>query len=465
MFFLTLIMITVSLVVVGITIYILYSAAFDENRERLVETAKSQARLIEAVARFDAAHEIADPGSYPEGTAKATLSQIIDAHRHYKGFGKTGEFTLARREGDNIVFLLRHRHHALEHPRPVPFDSVLAEPMRRALSGQPGNVVGLDYRGKTVLAAYEPVAELNLGIVAKIDLVEIREPFVRAGIVAICSALLVVLVGAVLFIAISSPMIRRLEESEARLQQMNLELEQRVEERTCELQGIQEQMIRKEKLAMLGQLAGGVGHELRNPLGVISNAIYYLQMTLTDAEETTKEYLDMISSEVRNSEKIVSDLLDLSRTKPAERERVEVSELIVQVLDRHNPPEEVQVSTEIGPDLPSVFVDPSQIGQVLDNLLTNAYQAMPEGGKLSIEAKVEEDRLLVSITDTGTGISQENIEGLFEPLFTTKARGTGLGLAVCKNLVEANGGSIEVESQEGKGSTFTVILPTRPDDR
>jgi signal transduction histidine kinase len=260
-------------------------------------------------------------------------------------------------------------------------------------------------------------------------------------------------------------MIRRLEESEARLQQMNLELEQRVGERTRELQGIQEQMIRKEKLAMLGQLAGGVGHELRNPLGVISNAIYYLQMTLTDAEETTKEYLDMISSEVRNSEKIVSDLLDLSRTKPAERERVEVSELIVQVLDRHNPPEEVQVSTEIGPDLPSVFVDPSQIGQVLDNLLTNAYQAMPEGGKLSIEAKVEEDRLLVSITDTGTGISQENIERLFEPLFTTKARGTGLGLAVSKNLVEANGGSIEVESQEGKGSTFTVILPTRPDDR
>ena len=110
MFFLILIMITVSLVVVGITIYVLYDTAFDENRERLVETAQSQARLIEAVARFDVAKEIAHPGSHPEDTTKATLSQIIDAHGHYAGFGKTGEFTLARREGDNIVFLLRHRH-------------------------------------------------------------------------------------------------------------------------------------------------------------------------------------------------------------------------------------------------------------------------------------------------------------------------------------------------------------------
>ena len=136
MFFLILIMITVSLVVVGITIYVLYGTAFEEQRERLVETAQSQASLIEAVARFDAAHEIAHPGSFPEGTTKTILSQIIDAHRHYEGRDKTGEFTLARREGDNIVFLLRHRHHDLEHPRPVPFDSELAEPRRLALSGK-----------------------------------------------------------------------------------------------------------------------------------------------------------------------------------------------------------------------------------------------------------------------------------------------------------------------------------------
>jgi len=238
-------------------------------------------------------------------------------------------------------------------------------------------------------------------------------------------------------------------------------LEEMVGERTTELRDAQEELVRKEKLAVLGQLAAGVGHELRNPLGVISNAVYYLETILSDADETTKEYLELISSEVRTSEMIVSDLLDLSRTRPAERERIEVFELITQILDRRNPPEGVEVDTQITPDLRPLFVDPRQTVLVFDNLITNAYQAMTEGGKLTIQAKTEEDRVHVSITDTGCGIPKENMKKLFEPLFTTKARGIGLGLAVSKNLVEANTGSIEVVSEEDKGSTFTIILPTK----
>jgi len=248
---------------------------------------------------------------------------------------------------------------------------------------------------------------------------------------------------------------------EKALKDYSEKLEERVEQRTKELRDAQEKLIRKEKLAMLGQLAGGVGHELRNPLGVISNAVYYLKMVLPDAEENVKEYFETISSEVVRSTKIVSDLLDLSRTTPAEREQVEVSELMAESLDRRSPPKEVEVVTEIGPDLPPLFLDPRQIGQVFDNLFTNAYQAMSEGGKLNIEAKAEEDKLLLSFKDTGCGIPRENMEKLFEPLFTTRARGIGLGLAVSKNLVETNGGSIGVESEEGKGSIFTVILPTK----
>jgi len=224
---------------------------------------------------------------------------------------------------------------------------------------------------------------------------------------------------------------------------------------------MEEQLVRKEHLAILGQLAGGVGHELRNPLGVISNAVYYLQTILPDADETTKEYLEMIASEVGNSEKIVSDLLDLSRAKPAERQEIAVSDLVARLLEKQPPPEKVKVTTKIASDLPPVFVDSRQIGQVLVNLVINAYQAMPEGGRLTIKARAEKGQVYLSITDTGCGISQENMERLFEPLFTTKAKGIGLGLAVSKNLLEANGGSIEVESKEGKGSTFTVILPTK----
>jgi len=235
-------------------------------------------------------------------------------------------------------------------------------------------------------------------------------------------------------------------------------LEELVEERTKKLKDAQDQLVRREKLAILGQLAGGVSHELRNPLGVISNAVYYLKMVQPDADETVKEYLETISEEVNRSTQIVSDLLDFSRVKSVEREETAVSDLIAEVLEKQTSPENVKVTATIPSDLPSVFIDLRRIRQVFDNLITNACQAMPEGGKLSISAIAEQDKVHILFTDTGSGISEENMEKVFEPLFTTKARGIGLGLAVSRNLVEANGGSIEVESEEDKGSTFTVIL-------
>ncbi len=215
-FLLIIIMIFISLIVVGIASYMLYSTAFDDEKTRLVETAQSQARLIEAVARFDSVYG----RDYPEGAERATLSQIADAHANYKGFGHTGEFTLARRAEGEIVFLLKHRHYDLDYPKPVPFESELAEPMRLALSGMSGTVIGLDYRGEKVLAAYEPVGELNLGIVAKIDLAEIRAPFVRAGLIALGSTILAALFGAVLFFRITNPMIKHLAESEERFRSL-----------------------------------------------------------------------------------------------------------------------------------------------------------------------------------------------------------------------------------------------------
>jgi len=253
--------------------------------------------------------------------------------------------------------------------------------------------------------------------------------------------------------------------AEEELKEYSERLEEMVEERTKELRDAQEQLVRREKLVILGQLAGGVGHELRNPLGVISNAVYFLQFTLPDADETTKEYLDIISTEVRNSTKIISDLLDFSRTRLPEREEAAVSDLVAEVLKKQPPPEEVEAITEIAPDLPPVHVDPQQIGLVLANLVVNAYQAMKEEGTLTIKTSEVSEKLpkskwvALSVSDTGCGISPENMAKLFEPLFTTKARGIGLGLAVSRILVEANGGSMEVESEKGKGSTFTVRLP------
>ena len=228
---LILIMTGVSLVVGGIAIALLYHAALDESRRRLVETAQSQARLIEAIARFDRVWN----SEYPDGSMSATLQQVTDAHERYKGFGDTGEFTLAQRKKDNIVFLLSHRHADLDNPKPIPFESKLAEPMRRALLGQSGSMIGLDYRGIGVVAAHEPVAELGLGIVAKIDIAEVRAPFIKAGLYAMGSALSVILFSTALFLRISNPILKR-------LQSTNEQLERRVRERTAELEAATERL-------------------------------------------------------------------------------------------------------------------------------------------------------------------------------------------------------------------------------
>jgi len=206
--FLLAIMAVVAVITTAMSIWLLYQTALDEERSRLVETAQSQARLIEAVARFDAVYS---RDNFPGGAVAATLSQITDAHEKYGGFGETGEFTLARREEDKIVFLLSHRHFDLDTPNPVPWESSLAEPMHRALSGQSGTIIGPDYRDVLVLAAYEPVAELDLGIVAKIDMAEVRRPFLRAAGLSGLGVLLIIALGAVTGRRIGTPMVARLK--------------------------------------------------------------------------------------------------------------------------------------------------------------------------------------------------------------------------------------------------------------
>jgi PAS domain S-box-containing protein len=263
--------------------------------------------------------------------------------------------------------------------------------------------------------------------------------------------------------------------AEQELQAYSEYLEDMVNERTRALQDAQEKMVRSERLATLGQLAGSVGHELRNPLGVISNAVYFLKMTQPDASPTILDYLDIIDKETRISDKIVTDLLDFTRIKSVEREPAAVSDLFTQTLQRYHVPSVVEVSLQLPPSLPPVFADPRQVVQVLGNLVTNACQAMlepqtgsttlstPDGvprvGKLTLSASLQGDMIAIAVQDTGMGIPPENMGKLFEPLFTTKTKGIGLGLAVSQKLTEANGGRIEAHSQPGQGSTFAVYLP------
>ncbi len=227
-----------------------------------------------------------------------------------------------------------------------------------------------------------------------------------------------------------------------------------------ELQDTQEELVRREKLAILGQLASGVGHELRNPLGVMTNALYYLDAVLKDPPPQVREYLGILRAQVGLSEKIVSDLLDFARTKTPAVEAVALDQLADQQLRRLAIPDGIEVEREYRPGLPPARVDAVQVGQVVFNLLTNAVQAMENGGRLVVRCGVDGvGQVRIDVSDTGPGMTPEIARKVFEPLFTTKARGIGLGLAVSRSLVEANGGRITLTTEPGRGSTFTVTLP------
>jgi len=196
---------------------LLYNAAFEEEQQNLSDTVKSRTRLIEAIARFDETYR----NGYPNGPRDATLSQIRNAQTASEDFGTTGEFTVAERQGDYIQFLLPLRHAEAGAPRRIPLQSNLAEPMRRALAGRSGTLVGLDYRGVEVLAAHEPVAMLDLGIVAKIDLAEIRAPFLRAGSIVGGTALLLIAAGIPIFFRVTKPILQRIADSEERFRSIS----------------------------------------------------------------------------------------------------------------------------------------------------------------------------------------------------------------------------------------------------
>jgi signal transduction histidine kinase len=232
-----------------------------------------------------------------------------------------------------------------------------------------------------------------------------------------------------------------------------------LEQAVAQLHETQEQLVRREKLAMLGQLASGVGHELRNPLGVMTNAVYYLEMVQPDAAPDVHEYLGILRSQIGLAEKIVGDLLDFSRIRPPRRDLVALADIVAAQQARLTVPPDVTLSVDLPADLPKVCVDPIQIGQILFNLLINAVQTLDgRGGTIRVGSRVADGRVHLHVEDDGPGVPPDLRAKIFEPLFTTKARGIGLGLAVSRSLAEANGGALDLDDSS-RGACFTLSLP------
>lgn len=224
---------------------------------------------------------------------------------------------------------------------------------------------------------------------------------------------------------------------------------------------LQNQLVVSEKLAAIGQLASAVGHEIRNPLGVIMNSTYFLKMKLKDAtDEKIVKHLKILEKEINSANLIISDLLDAARKKPPTLNLADLNEAVKNALSCIMLPENIKVEIKLG-EIPKMLLDKEQVQRVCHNLILNAVQAMPEGGRLTIRTIKQDDSAKLIVRDTGVGISKENMPRLFTPLFSTRAKGIGLGLVICRQIAEGHDGNITAESRVGVGSTFIVKLPIR----
>lgn len=221
-----------------------------------------------------------------------------------------------------------------------------------------------------------------------------------------------------------------------------------------------DKLAREEKLATIGKLAGIMGHEIRNPLGIIRNSIYFLNMKFKESmDEKVKRHMDILETEIVAADKIISDVLEFARTRPPSLAINEINSVIQEVLSNANIPKTIKVQTDLGENLPKLTIDMAQVKQVFSNIISNAIEAMPEGGELRVATLQADSFISVAFKDTGVGIPKENINKVFQPLFSTKTKGLGLGLAACQNIIIAHHGKIEFESKEGQGTTFIIKLP------
>jgi PAS domain S-box-containing protein len=262
------------------------------------------------------------------------------------------------------------------------------------------------------------------------------------------------------FVAIMKDITER-KRMENELRRYSEHLEELVEERTIALKQSQEQLLKAERLAAIGEAATMVGHDLRNPLQAIENGLYYINTELTDLPNSQNviETIQAIHSSVAYADNIVKDLQSFaSKREPLFRE-IDVNTLVKETLAQIETPENIKTALELG-ELPKIEADKDMVKRIFLNLAVNGVQAMEEKrGTLKVSTKKTNGFIEIKFQDTGIGIKKEIIPKIFTPFFTTKAQGMGVGLSICKRFVEIHDGSIKVESEEGEGSIFTVKLP------
>lgn len=220
----------------------------------------------------------------------------------------------------------------------------------------------------------------------------------------------------------------------------------------------QAELALSERLAAIGRMAGVIAHEFRNQLGVMRNAAYFLKMRIDTRDEKVIRHLDILDEQISETERIIENILAFSRTSQPQLQRVDARQLLKAALDKIKIPEGIKVEIAIE-KLPSLEIDPLQFGMVFFNIILNSLQAMGSSGLLHISGTKADNYVILIFKDSGEGMRDEDKKRIFEPFFSTKSRGSGLGLATAKIIIEKHKGSINLESEYGKGTAVIIKLP------
>jgi signal transduction histidine kinase len=215
---------------------------------------------------------------------------------------------------------------------------------------------------------------------------------------------------------------------------------------------------RSERLATLGQIAGGVAHELRNPLNVVKTSVYYLLNARNATAEKQADHLRRIERQVELADNVISSLSNFARVPVPSLRPIDIEAVLREALEINPPGDGIEVTLDCPAGLPQVLGDADQLRIAFGNLIRNARDAMPQGGRLTVSSRAVDESVEFSVADTGVGIEAKDLARIMEPLYSTKARGLGLGLAIARSIVEKNQGTLRVASEPGQGSTFSVRL-------
>lgn len=255
--------------------------------------------------------------------------------------------------------------------------------------------------------------------------------------------------------------VSQVREHEMLFARYNEQLERQVKESTEEVKIVYKQLLQKEKLATIGKLSGSVAHDIRNPLGAISNSVFYLEMKNKDqGDEKILRHISIMKDEVKRVSSILNNLDELSFNEKQDLQLADINILISTVLSSTMVPDKIDVETNLDTSIPRIYFDVTQLRRVFDNILANAIESIQSDGRVEITTFLKDTLIEIEIKDNGVGIEPEHLNRLFDPLFSTKKKGVGFGLAVTKSYVEAHRGQMIVQSEPGKGSSFSILLPT-----